>query len=329
MKHAELKLARRNMLGLAAASIASRALADTAWPNALIMGTGRPGGYYTLYGPEWGKLAQASTGTDIAFRASGGAAANILLIEENVAQLGMTTLTVAEQARSGTGSWTAGVKFQAFRALFPMFPSVLQIVSLHSSRIAALAELAGQIIGIGPDGGTGAAAAPAIFAALGVIPRKIITGDYQHQIHAMLAGDIGACAFIGAPPMPAIATAALGNRLSLIGFSSAEAAQVARILPGMTSMVLPAGLFPGQEIAVASVGTSNFAIGAANLPNTLTHALTLAALHNESALAALVPAAAEAPSTVPIIFGNIPFHPGAVDALRRFGMDVPAKNVEA
>jgi len=321
-----MKLSRRGLLG-AALALPAGALADT-WPGGLVMGTGRPGGSYTIYGPEWGRLAQASTGVDIAFRASGGAADNILLIEQNAAQLGMTTLTVAEQALAGTGAWTAGVKFQEFRALFPMFPSVLQIVSPRATGIATLAALAGQVIGIGPDGASGSAAVPSILAALGVIPAATPTGDYGAQVQAMLAGSIAACAFIGAPPVPAIAAAAMGRRLSLIGFSDAEAAQVARIAPGMTRMVLPAGMFPGQTIAVASVGTPNFAIGAASLPDALVRSVTLAALRNQQDLAALVPAAAQAPQLSAVLEGNIVFHPGAVLALRSFGLDVPPKDVE-
>lgn len=325
-----MSLSRRSLLTLAMALPGASALAElpAPWPRALVMGTGQPGGYYTVYGQEWGRLAQQSAGLQIAFRASGGAAANILLIEQNAAQLGMTTLTVAEDARSGTGAWTAGVKFREFRALFPIYPSVLQIVSPRSTGITTLAGLAGQIVGVGPDGGSGAAAAPAIFSSLGVLPRQVVHGDYNQQMRDMLDGKLSACAFIAAPPLPAIAHVAMSQRLSLIGFSEAEAKHVARTSPGVTKMVLQAGLFSGQSIAVASVGTMNFAIGAASLPNALTRALTLAALRNKAALAKVVPAAAGALQIRPILQGGIPFHPGAAEALRSFGVGVPAKSVE-
>lgn len=318
-----MNLSRRNLLLGAAAISARPAGAADLWRSALVMGTGRPGGYYALYGPEWGQLATRMTGVAIAYRASGGAVADILLIEQNAAQLGMTTVTVAQEARSGRGNWTAGVKFTNFRALFPMFPSVLQIVSPHSGGITTLAALAGQVIGIGPDGGSGAAAVPAILKSVGVLPSRAVLGDYDHQVREMQAGRLAACAFIGAPPLPAIAQAALHGRLSLIGFSEAEAAQVARIAPGMSRMILKAGTFPGQEIAVASVGTENVAICAASLSDELAEALTSAALRNRPRLAQIVPAAAEAPEAAPIVQAGIPFHPGAVSALRQAGLAVP------
>ncbi|OYV33287.1 MAG: hypothetical protein B7Z80_24510, partial [Rhodospirillales bacterium 20-64-7] len=229
------------MLSGAVILAAKPACANDLWRSALVMGTGRPGGYFALYGPEWGQLASRAAGVQIAYRASGGAAADILLIEQNTTQLGMTTVTVAEEALNGHGNWTAGVKFRAFRALFPMFPAALQIVSPHMTGIATLAGLADQVVGIGPDGGSGAASLPGILASVGVLPKRVETGDFDVQMRDMQAGKLAACAFIGAPPLPAIAQVALHNKLSLIGFSEAEAAQVARAVPGMSRMILKPG----------------------------------------------------------------------------------------
>jgi TRAP transporter TAXI family solute receptor len=298
------------------------------WPGALLMATGRPGGAYDVYGPAWGKIAQKNCGVMIAYRASGGAAADILLIEQGAAQLGMTTVTVADQARTGAGSWTAGVKFENFRALFPIFPSLLQIVTPASSGLTGIASLNGRAIGIGPDGGSGAAAVPGIFASLGIAPARMVTGDYAPQIRDMLAGRLAACAFIGAPPMPAIATAARTETLGLIGVSAVEAALVTASIPGMTKMLIPAGTFPRQTQAIASLGTANFAIGAAKLPDSLVNALTLAAMRNQASLAAVVPAAATPPQAMLTAPERMTFHPGAATALRSLGLDVPAKFVE-
>jgi TRAP transporter TAXI family solute receptor len=316
------------LLSTQAAFATDKPLDRASWPSALLMATGRPGGAYDVYGPGWGEIVQQSIGVAVAYRASGGAATDILLIEEGAAQLGMTTVTVADQALNGTGAWTAGVKFDSFRALFPIFPSILQIVTAPRSGIITLAGLANRQIGIGPDGGSGSAAVPAVLASLGIIPSRIATGDYTPQIADMLAGRLDACAFIGAPPMPAIQLAAQTRRLGMIGFTEAETRQVVKTTPGIMAMTLAAGLFPDQTTAVASVGTVNFAIGAASLPDTLVSALTMAAMRNRDALAKLVPAVAAPPMPMLVAQGAMTFHPGAALALRSLGMDVPAKYVE-
>jgi len=300
-----------------------------AWPSALMMATGRPGGAYDVYGPAWGRLAEEMLAISIAYRASGGAASDILLIEQGAVQLGMTTVTVADQARTGTGQWTCGVKFENFRALFPMFPSILQIVSPQKTKISAIRDLAGRTIGIGPDGGSGATDVQRIFASVGVFPTRFVTGDFSSQVRDMLAGALDACAFISAPPTPAIAAAALKTNFSLIGFTPDEILQVLRAAPGMTPMPIPQNTFPGQGVAIASIGTPNFSIGAKTLPDSLVNALTLAAMRNRAALAALIPAAATSPAPLLAMPGHLTFHPGAALALRTLGLNVPQTLVES
>jgi TRAP transporter TAXI family solute receptor len=326
-----MKVSRRLLLS-ASLLAPSRAFAAQAvggpWPTALLMATGRPGGVYDVYGPAWGRLAQQASGVEIVYRASGGAASDILLIEQGAAQLGMTTVAVANQAISGTGAWTAGVRLDGFRALFPMFPSILQIVSPAGRGLVSLAALENQVVGIGPDGGSGAASVPMIFQGLGVQPARYVTGDYTLQMRDLFAGRIAACAFIGAPPMPAIQFAAQSQVLDMIGFTPAEAAQVARQAAGISAMVIPAGTFRGQSTAIESVGTANFAIGAAALPDLLVNAITLAAMRNRAVLAELVPAAGMAVQPMLAAPGRMSFHPGAAMALRSLGLELPAKFVE-
>ena len=323
-----MNLTRRTLLRLGLALPAMPTLADTA-ATALLMGTGAPGGDFALYGPAWGEFAAAQAGVSMAYQATGGSSANILLIDQGVAQLGLASVEVAHQARFGTAAWTAGAKFESFRALFPAFPSVLQIVSPRGTGLASLAELAGQVVGVGPDGSSSATTVPDILASLGVQPKATVTGGYIQQVRDMLNGKLAACAFIAAPPVPAIANVAMTHQFSLIGMSAAEAEQVARVLPGMAPMVLRAGLFPGQSIAVGSVDTMNIAIGAARLPHDLAKAVTEAALRHAAALAAVVHGPAHLPATSSVTDAGITFHPGAAAALRHAGFSLPEKFVEA
>ncbi|MDE1905870.1 MAG: TAXI family TRAP transporter solute-binding subunit [Rhodospirillales bacterium] len=325
-----MRLARRGLLGAGfglALAGAGRA-AQPPWRGALIMGTGRPGGAFAIFGPAWGQLIKNATGLDLAYRATGGSSANLLLIEEGAAQLGLSSIAVAAQARAGTGGWTAGTKLESFRALFPAYPSVLQIVSTHAG-VSNLAALNGQEIGVGPDGASGAAAVPAILASVGVRPSRVETSDYGQQMKKMLDGKLAACAFIGAPPLPALTAAAMGQKLRLIGFSMAQAAQAANAVPGLSRMVLPANTFPGQNVDVGSVGTLNIAVGAASLPADLVQEVTAAALKNRALLAAAVQAAAYSTPLQPVYEAGISFHPGAAKALRAAGISLPQNAIQS
>ncbi len=322
-----MNLSRRGLLGMALALPAGAARAAQIPQMPLIMATGRAGTPYARYGTAWGSLAQTA-GLNIAFLASNGAVTNILLIERNAAQLGMTTAMIGAEARQGRGRWTAGVTFDAFRVLFPAFPSVLQIVSPRRTGITSVAQLAGKRVGLGAPGDTDTEAVPAILATLGLEGHFIPTGTFQNGLRQMAAGQLDACAFISAPPLAPIAAAATAQELTLIGLTPAEIDRVAQTIPGLYGMVLPAGLFPGQRLPVACIGTENLAIGAAGLPDNVARDITLTALRHRDMLASVVPAARPRPLLQPVIAAGLPFHPGAAAALRSVGYDLPGRAVE-
>lgn len=313
------RLSRRFLLGaLTSLPLSKTSLASqVSWPGALTMGTGQPSGAFTIYGPAWGRLITQATNLDIAYRSTDGSCANLLLIEEGIAQLGLCSLPFAIQAYKGIGSWTDGTKLEKFRVLFPTFPSVLQIV-VPADGITNLTELAGKPIGTGPAGACDPAFIKNILASQGISPSRIEGGSYTQQITQLLRGEFAACAFFGVPPVPAIKTVALGNRLRLIGFSEAQAQRAAQTLPGLTRMILTAGTFPGQTVGVGSIGTLDMAVSTSELPDNLAEAATLAGLKHRAQLAAIVPAAAQRLSMHQIHQAGLPFHPGALKALRNF-----------
>ena len=314
------RLSRRGLLGaLAALPLAQTSQASPAsWPGVLTMGTGQPGGAFTIYGPAWGRLITQATNLGIVYRTTDGSCSNLLLIEEGAVQLGLCSLPVAIQAHTGTGSWTDGAKLAQFRVLFPTFPSILQIVAPANGAVN-LAELAGKPIGTGPTGIFSPTLIKTIFTSQGFSPSRIESGDYLQQIAKLLRGEFAACAFFGVPPVPAIKTIAIGNQLRLIGFSAAEAQRATQAVPGLTRMILQAGTYPGQTVGVGSVGTLDMAVSNAELPDDIAEAVTLAGLQHRAQLASIVPAAAQPLSLRPIHQAGLPFHPGALKALRDFG----------
>jgi TRAP-type uncharacterized transport system substrate-binding protein len=190
-----------------------------------------------------------------------------------------------------------------------------------------LSELAGLTIGIGPDGGSVDATVAQILGLLGVAPARTLTGDLGPQIQAMQSGRLDACAFIGAPPLSVITQAAMGHRFSLIGFSQDECALVAAKLPGFREIILPKGTFPGLNVPVSTLGTDNYAIGAASLPAALAGAITRAALTHRAQLAHAVPAAANPPPLTGVGGLGLKFHPAAAAALIAAGQRVNSADI--
>lgn len=321
-------IGRRSALGLlaggAAIGVARANPALPLMPAALTMATGEPGGGFALFGPAWGMAAQKGTRIAVSYRASGGSAANILLVEQNAAQVGMTALAVAAQAWNGAAGWTGNVPLRGFRALFPIFETTLQVFAPVGGGIRSLGDLAGARIGVGPAGGAGAVLIPALLAAVRTAPRLAITGLYAEQTDLLRKKQLDACAFFGMTPLPAIRAAARQGGFTMIDFTGAERAAMSRIVPGLMPAVVPAASLPGQSAPVATIGSGAVAICRADLPDVLAGRLTDAALTHHAALVRALPGV-----TLPHggwIDGDIPveIHPGAAAALRRHGFQAPA-----
>ncbi|MDD2877223.1 MAG: TAXI family TRAP transporter solute-binding subunit [Acidiphilium sp.] len=348
---------RRSILGAgltgagltgAAIGVARAGTGPGSMPIALTIATGEPGGGFALYGAVWGQQAGKAAHVTVSYRASGGSAANILLVEQNAAQLGLTTLAVADQAWRGRDGWTGNVPLRGFRALFPVFDTTWQIYARAGGSVRHLDDLAGRRIGVGPAGGGSAVLTPALLAAAGISPRLSISGLYDEQIDLLRKREIDACAFLGVTPLPAIRqdtnhdatrNAALnatlraplgaspGGGFNLIGVSGAQGAAMRRAVPGLSAMIIPRMSLPGQSVAVTTIGSGAIAIGRADLPDALVGRLTEAALSQRTAL---IGAGFAVPDTAWIENNDpIAIHPGAADALRRHGFAAPARLVRS
>src|SRR5262249_17068171 len=90
------------------------------------------------------------------------------LLEAGEIQLAFVTLGVAQQAWNGSGEWTGGKQFRAMRAVFPMYDTPFQFMTLQRSGIVTVADLTDKRVGIGPQGGTPGIYMPEFFKVLKV-----------------------------------------------------------------------------------------------------------------------------------------------------------------
>lgn len=294
--------------------------AGNSFGGALTMATGEPGGGFAEYGPEWGQRVGRAAHVTLSYRVSGGSAANILLVEQGAAQLGLTTMAVAAQAWQGDATWTGRVKLRGFRALFPIYQASWQVIAPRGGRIRRLEDLAGAVVGVGPAGGASAVLTAPLLGAVGIAPRLTIAGLYAEQIELMRQGRIGACAFLGITPLPALVAAAHRGGFNLLGIDRRQQDAMRRRVVGTAATVIPQASLPGQGIGVATIGSGAIAIGRADLPDALVARLTAAALDHRIVLRGALPDTDWISDDDPVAI-----HPGAVAGLRRHGFAAPAR----
>jgi len=125
---------------------------------------------------------------------------------------------------------------------------------------------------------------------------------------------------LGWPGFGAVAKAPGGAR-----FIAPNADEIGRILAKhnfLRPMSVPPGMYPGQNEAIASVGSWSFILARPTLPDDVAYRIARALHRNEAALAARLPQAREttAANTVAAAPRQELIHPGALRYLREVGL---------
>jgi len=330
-------LGRRQVLACMAGALAARdawaavspaqpIARNPAWPVALTMGTGSVGGTYAAYGEAWGMAVEAATGVRMFYRATEGPNEDILLLDRAAIDLAMTTLGIAHEAWTGGGAWTDGVRFRTIRAMFPMYETAFHGIARAGSGISGVDGLAGKIVGVGPEAGTGGSYLPRMLQILGIAVAGFRFGGFSDLANEFVAGNLDACLLAAGPPVPAFLDVAQRMSVRFFGFTPHEVAMLVRELPELSATAIPAGTYAGQKRLVCP-GMFNFAICRQALPNSLVYAVTRAALDAAPRLAGRFPVAAETVAGYIDEDKFLPFHPGAARYYRQLGLFLPDRLV--
>jgi len=273
--------------GLITAVVASVLLAFPAsaqTPRSLTLGTAAVGGVFFVYGQVWANIAADAIKVPISTRQTDGPNHNIILIETKQVDLGMTTMGVALQAWNGDGAWTQGRKFQAMRAIFPMYDTMFHFVSLQKSGIKSVAQLAGKNLGVGPRAGTPGTYIPLMMETLGIKVSAIRNGSGSDMTSQLGDGLIDSFGFAAGLPFPAFSEAEASNAVSYFTFSKEQIATLKQKMPELSDAVIPKGTYKSLTEDQPTLGVFNFAIAHKDLPNDIVYGIVKAVMENNQRL---------------------------------------------
>ena len=314
----------RATLLAAAALITGVALATTAsaQPKSLTLGTASVGGTSFIYGGVIAQLLTEKGGINTSTQQTQGPNQNIILVEDKKIELGMTTMGIALQARSGA-EWTQGKKYTAFRALFPMYDTPFHFITTDKSGIAKVADLNGKAVGVGPKAGTPGTYFPLMFEALG-LKVTIRNGSANDMAGQLGDGLIQSFAFAAGLPIAAYSEIEASRPVKYFTFTDAEIKTMQAKMPELSASVIPKGTYKTLTEDHKTVGLYNFAIAHQDLPEDIAYKVVKTVLDNNDAMVKGHAAAKET------ILANwkantfLPFHPGAARYFKEKGIEVPA-----
>jgi len=309
--------------GLIAAAITLTAATALAQPKTMTLGTASVGGTYFVYGGVVAKILTDKTGIQVSTQQTQGPNQNVILVEDGKIELGMTTMGIALQAWTGTGDWTKGKKYEAIRALFPMYDTPLQCVALKKSGITSFKQLDGKTVGVGPKAGTPGTYLPLIFDALGM-KATIRNGQGADMGSQLGDGILDAFCFGAGLPIPIFSQLDAEKEVVFFTWTDAERDAIRKKMPEFSDTVIPKGTYKSMAADQKTIGLYNFAIANKSMSDDVAYLVTKTILENNAAMMQGHAAASETIAANAKANTFLPFHPGAVRYYMEKGIQLPA-----
>ena len=294
----------------------------TGWPDSMTIGTASQGGTYFVYGNGLAAFIGESLGITASGEVTGGPVQNATLVQTGDHLMGLVTMGPAYEAWTGVSELAPGLPHTDLRALFPMYQTPFQVITMSSSGITSVSDLAGRRVSVGPAGGTPGTYWPRFMATLGV-EATVSNAGAADAASQLKDGLIDAFAFAAGVPISAFSQLAAEADVRMFGFTEAELATILAAHPEVASLDIPAGTYAGHDYDQMSVAMWNYAIANASMPETLAYEITKLVMENHERMMQIHGAAAE--TVIDNVLNNsfMPFHPGAVRYYEERGITIP------
>ena len=244
---------------------------EASLPQQVILGTATPGGGFPVYGAAVVEVVNAADASLLLQpQNTKGSTENVPLLEAGRLDIGLVQGEVVHEAFAGIGRPPAQLKIIA-----AMYSTPGMFVLRADSPCRSVADLKGKAIAFGAKGSGLVILARYVLDGIGLDQERDFQAIYLERAGdgpAMVA-DGRAAALWGAgqgwPGFGTVARAPGGAR-----FIAPNAEETRRILAKhsfLRAMSVPAGSYPGQDQAIASVGSWSFILARPGLPDDIAY----------------------------------------------------------
>ncbi len=292
------------------------------WPASLNIGTASQGGVYFVYGNGLASFIGEKLGVSASGAVTGGPVQNATLVQNKEQDLGLVTMGPMLEAWNGKSTLAPGLEHKDVRALFAMYETPFQAITMSSSGITKLSDLNGKRVSVGPSGGTADMYWRRILKALN-IEATISNAGAADSAGQLKDGMIDAFLFAAGIPTGAFSQLAAEADVTIFSFSANELETVLKDFPEMAAYTIPANTYSVQKEDQKTVAMWNFVVVNKDMPESLAYEVTKLALENNPRM---VQIHATAKATVPENWNKntfLPFHPGAVRYYQEKGIQIP------
>jgi len=284
-------------------------------PIRIRIATGSKSGIYDPLGRALAKIynKQIPNVSASAFETT-GSLFNIRAIEEGRAELAFSQADVAYLAFQGDAGDMH--RYTKLRAMAVLYVNAIQIVTLQSSPLHRLADLAGRRVGVGAHESGTEIVSHLVLQSEGLSSKiRAEPLAFDQLVQALKTQALDAGFIVSSYPVPAVADLSQTAPVRLIPLDVTAANRVRSTYPFLRPITIPKDTYKGQTIDVATMGVDNLLLCSSALPDDLVHELIRIFIESRSILATVHPAAAGIdPEQAPA--APIPVHPGAIRLYR-------------
>ena len=287
-----------------------------------IAGAGSAGTFYVM-ASGFADLLNTEMDLNAVAEVTAGSVENARLIDSRQVEFGVMQLDVAQSARAGENQFE---NEKQLMAVTPMYPNVVQIVTLADSPIEEFADLEGKRVSVGSPGSGILATNEVIFETLGmsfddIRPEYL---SFAETTTAFRDDAVDAVIVNTAAPSPFLMDLETTHDLKMIPLSDEEIEAFTETFPHYVKETIPAGAYETIDYDTPTFAVWITLMTYQDMPEDVVYDVVRTIHENNERLRDVhVVSQYVTSENVPAISG-VPYHPGAIRYYEEQGVDVPA-----
>ncbi len=325
-----MKIMKKNILGMAAALVATGLMAGTTLAQEQQFVSIGTGGVTGVYYPTGGAICRLVNrgrkehGIRCGVESTGGSVFNINAVRGGELEFGVAQSDWQYHAYNGTSRFEEQGPFEGLRAVFSVHPEPFTVVARADAGIKTFEDLKGKRVNVGNPGSGQRGTMEVLMDAMGwTMSDFSLASELQaaEQSQALCDNNIDAMVYTVGHPSGSIQEATTSCDSVLVTVQNDATAKLIADNSYYRSAIIPGGMYRGNDEDVATFGVGATFISSADVPDDVVYEVVKAVFENMDQFRGLHPAFANLdPKEMANDGLSAPLHPGAERYYREAGL---------
>lgn len=261
-------------------------------------------------------------GYEATVEVTGASAANAMLTQAGDIQMAMCATEVMYEAYNGICDFEGQQACPDIRAVMPGWGGIYMFITLASSGINSVYDMAGKQWSGGPVGSSNQILTDRVLEVCGV---KADMSNLPNSDASRALGDGTIKCFSLAHPASAVSELEATNELKIIGIPEDKQDAFKEAYPQYVWLTIPGGYYKALPEDFYGVGLYNMVISNVNIDEELVYQVVKSCYENNDLIKTIFAQFGEEMALENIKYSTIPYHAGAIRYFKEAGVDIPAE----